>query len=142
MKRRWLLIILTLLFLWLVVSHFDQLEKLEDTLAQAKWGWVLAAVLTQMVYYLVFSGSYQAAFYTVDISTRVSELLPLTLGSLFVNVVVPAGGAAGAALFSDDLARRGKPAARAAADIWQWRQAREDLAAQQFSKAIIMTGGD
>jgi uncharacterized membrane protein YbhN (UPF0104 family) len=72
MKRRWLLIILTVLFLWLVVSHFVQLEQLRDMLAQAKWGWVLAAVLTQMVYYLVFT---------------------------------------------DDLSRRGKPAARAATGV-------------------------
>ena len=117
MKRRWLLIILTVLFLWLVISRFIELEQLRNTLAQGKWGWVLAAILAQMAYYLVFSGSYQAAFYTVEISTRISELLPLTLGSLFVNVVVPAGGAAGAALFSDDLARRGRPAARAATGV-------------------------
>ena len=111
MKKRWYLIILTVLFLWVVVSQFTELKKLEATLAEGQWGWVLAAVLAQMVYYTVFAGSYQAAFYTVGIQTRIRELIPVTLGSLFVNVVVPAGGAGGAALFTEDLARRGKPAA-------------------------------
>lgn len=116
-KRRWILLVLTVLFLWAVVSRFTQLKQLENTLAQGQWSWVLAAILLQMVYYTVFAGSYQAAFYTVGIKTRTRDLIPVTLGSLFVNVVVPAGGAGGVALFADDLSRRGKSAARAAAGV-------------------------
>ncbi len=46
-----------------------------------------------------------------------TRLDPSNVGSLFINVVVPAGGAGGAALFTEDLARRGKPAARAASGV-------------------------
>src|SRR5574342_1066177 len=113
MKKRWILLVLTVLFLWVVVSRFTELKQLENTLAHGQLNWVLVALLLQMVYYTVFSASYQAAFDTVGIHTRTRELIPVTLGSLFVNVVVPAGGAGGAALFAEDLARRGKPAARA-----------------------------
>lgn len=117
MKRRWILLILTVLFLWVVVSRFTQLEQLKFTLSQARWHWLLAALLVQMAYFVCFSASYQAAFWAVDIPMRVRDLLPLTLGALFVNVVMPTGGAAGAALFTEDLARRGKPAARAATGV-------------------------
>mgnify|MGYP001450413228 CR=1 FL=1 len=117
MKKRWFLIILTVLFLWVIVSQFTELKQLEATLAQGQWGWLLAAFLAQVAYYTVFAGSYQAAFYTVGIQTRIRDLIPVTLGSLFVNVVVPAGGAGGAALFTEDLARRGKPVARAATGV-------------------------
>ncbi len=117
MKRRWLLLLITILFLWLVVSHFTEINQLKTTLANGQWGWILIALGLQIVYYLVFTASYQAAFSTVDISTRLRDLLPLTLGSLFVNIVMPTGGAAGAALFTEDLARRGKPAARAASGV-------------------------
>ena len=117
MKKRWILLVLTVLFLWVVVSRFTELEQLKNTLAGGQWSWVLAAILSQMVYYTVFASSYQAAFYTVGINTRTRDLIPVTLGSLFVNVVVPAGGAGGAALFAEDLAKRGKPAARAATGV-------------------------
>lgn len=117
MKKPWILILLTLLFLWLVVSRFTELEQLKNTLAQGKWELVLLAILLQMGYFTVFAWSYQAAFHTVDIPSRTRDLIPVTLGSLFINVVIPAGGAGGAALFTEDLGRRGKPATRAATGV-------------------------
>jgi phosphatidylglycerol lysyltransferase len=117
MKNRWIVLVLTVLFLWVVISRFTELEQLKTTLAQGQWGWIFAAILSQIIFYVVFTASYQSAFYTVDISTRTRDLIPVTLGSLFINVVVPAGGAGGAALFTDDLAKRGKPAARAASGV-------------------------
>jgi phosphatidylglycerol lysyltransferase len=117
MKKRWIFLVLTVLFLWVIVSRFTELKQLETTLAGGQWTWVLAAILSQMVYYTVFASSYQAAFYAVGIDTRTRDLIPVTLGSLFVNVVVPVGGAGGAALFAEDLSRRGKSAARAATGV-------------------------
>lgn len=117
MNRRWILLVLAVLFLWVVVSRVAELKQLEKILAGSQWNWVLAAILSQIVYYILFAGSYQAAFYTVGIPTRTRDLVPVTLGSLFVNVVVPAGGAGGAALFAEDLVKRGKPAARVATGV-------------------------
>jgi phosphatidylglycerol lysyltransferase len=117
MKKRWIFILLTILFVWVVVTRFTELTQLKDTLAQGQWTWVLAAILSQIAYYTVFAGSYQAAFRTVGIQTRTRDLIPVTLASIFINVVVPAGGAGGAALFAEDLARRDKPASRAAAGV-------------------------
>ena len=117
MKKRWVWIVLTVLFLWIVISRFTELQKLKNTLDQGKWELVLAAMVLQVAYYLVFAWSYQSAFDTVGVSARTRDLLPVTLGSLFVNMVVPAGGAGGAALFAENLAQRGKPAALSAAGV-------------------------
>lgn len=117
MKRRWILIILTVLFLWFVVSRFTEIRQLRDTLLAGKWWWVLAAILTQAVFFVIFSATYQSAFSTVGIQTRTRDLIPVTLGSLFVNTVVPTGGAGGAALFAEDMKRRGKPATRTATAV-------------------------
>lgn len=114
MKRRWILWLLVVGFLWVVVTRLTEIEKLAVTLARGQWQWVLAAALLQGIYILVFSASYQAAFAAVEIQSRLLNLVPVTLGSLFVNVVAPAGGAGGAALFVDDAARRGHSPARAA----------------------------
>lgn len=117
MKKRWIFLVLTVLFLWLMVSRFTELKQLENTLSQGQWSWILAAFLSQMVYFVAFTASYQEAFKTLDIRIHLRELLPLTLGSLFVNVVVPAGIAGGTALFAEEISRRGKSAARAATGV-------------------------
>jgi phosphatidylglycerol lysyltransferase len=117
MKKGGVIIGLTVLFLWVVLSRFTELEQLKITLAKGQWGWVLAAVLSQVAYYTVFASSYQAAFNAVGIPTRTRDLIPVTLGSLFINVVVPAAGAGGATLFAEDLAQRGKSAAGAATGV-------------------------
>lgn len=114
MRRRWLLWLLVIGFAWLTVARLTEIEKLAATLAQGQWQWILAAVLLQILYYLVFSAVYQSAFATVDVQSKVRDLLPVTFASIFVNVVAPSGGASGAALFVDDAARRGQSAARAA----------------------------
>lgn len=115
MKRAWLFWLLIIAFVWLVVSRVTEIEKLANTLAQGQWPWIAVAALLQIVYYLVYTTLYQSAFDTVEVKSRVRDLLPVLLGSLFVNVVAPTGGTIGAALFVDDAARRGQPPARAAA---------------------------
>jgi uncharacterized protein (TIRG00374 family) len=115
MKRRWLLWLLIIAFLWVVVSRFTEIEKLMETLGQGRREWVLTAALLQVVYYIVLTGLYQSAFYTVEVKCRMSELLPVVLASIFVNVAAPTGGASGAALFVDDATRRGRSAARVTA---------------------------
>jgi phosphatidylglycerol lysyltransferase len=115
MKRRWLLWLLVIGFMWLVFSRFAEIEKLVRILAQGKWPWVLTAVLLEVTHYLVYATLYHSAFCTVEVKSRVRDLIPVALGSLFVNVVAPTGGAGGAALFVDDAARRGQSAARAMA---------------------------
>jgi len=109
--------VLAIAFIWLVAGHFTEVKKLADTLAQGQWQWVLAAAVLQVIYYLTFTTSYQAAFYALGIKRKVRELVPVALGSLFVNVVAPTASTAGAALFVDDAARRGHSPTRAATAI-------------------------
>ncbi|MBP1693065.1 MAG: hypothetical protein H6Q37_948 [Chloroflexi bacterium] len=117
MIRRWILLIISVLFVWVVLSHTADLKQLGHTLRQGQVSWVLAAFFVLVAYFVVFTGSYQAAFYTVGIRTRTRDMLPVTLGSLFINVVVPVGGTGGAALFTEDLSRRGESQASATAGV-------------------------
>jgi len=115
MKRRWILWVLVLAFVWIVATSLTDIKNLAKTLVEGQWEWMLAAAFAQVLYYLAFTGSYWAAFKTVDIESRMRDLLPVVFGSLFVNVVAPTGGTAGVALFVDDAVRRGHSGARAAA---------------------------
>jgi uncharacterized protein (TIRG00374 family) len=113
MKRRWLLWLLVIVFLWVVISHFAEIRNLAEILVQGKWQWVLAAALLQIVYYLMFTAMYQSAFDAAGVCSRLGDLLPVTFASIFVNVAAPLAGASGVALFVDDAAQRGQSAARA-----------------------------
>ena len=117
MKRRWIFWLLIIIFIWLVVTRFTEIEKLAFTLTHGKLEWVLAAFVVQILYFSIFALSYWAAFSTVEVKSRWIDLLPVVFGSLFVNVVVPMGGASGAALFADDAARRGESPSRAATGL-------------------------
>lgn len=114
-KRRWLLWVLVITFVWLVINRLADIENLLLTLSQGIWLWVLAAAGVQVCFYLAQAVMYQVAFAVVGVPSRARDLVPVVLGSLFINVVAPAGGTAGLALFVDDAAQRGHSAARTAA---------------------------
>jgi phosphatidylglycerol lysyltransferase len=114
MKRRWIFWILVVLFVWVVISRLSEIKKLADTLLAGQWQWVAVAALSQVVYYIIYTALYQSAFLTVGVKSRLSELLPVTFASIFMNVAAPSGGASSAVLFADDATRRGQSGARAA----------------------------
>ncbi len=117
MKRRWLLWLLIIGFLWVVISRYTEIEQLAQILAQGQWEWVLAAASLQLGYWVVAAVLYRAAFRTVGVKSRVGQLIPLVLAALFVNVVAPGATASGTALFVDDARRRGQSGARTAIGV-------------------------
>jgi hypothetical protein len=115
--RRWILPLAVIAFLAVLIARRTELDELARTLAQGRWPWVAAAAVLQCVYYLLYAALCRASFEAVGVHSRFRETLAVLLGSMFANVVVPSGGAAGAALFVDDAARRGQSPARAAAGL-------------------------
>ncbi|MDD1748429.1 MAG: flippase-like domain-containing protein [Methanothrix sp.] len=114
-NARWLFWILVAAFLWLMVSHLTEIKGAALPLIQGQPEWILLAALLQVLYYALFAAIFKSAFYTVDIKSRIRDLIPVTLGALFINVVAPTWGMAGAALYVDDASHRGESPARAAA---------------------------
>ena len=116
-KRRWLLWILIAAFVWLVVTRLGEIENLAETLSRGVWLWVLVAALFQLGHRVLLSKVYQVAFNLTGVKSSTLALVPVLLGSMFVNAVAPSGGAAGMALFVDDAVQRGQSAARATAGV-------------------------
>lgn len=115
MKRRWLLAIFVIAFAVLAVTQWDEMQEVLRTLGRGHWPWVLAALLLQGLYYVLYAALYQAAFMAVGVQTRLWPLLPVMLESVFVNAVAPSLGASAAAVFVNDASHRGQPPAAAAA---------------------------
>lgn len=119
LRRRWLLIVVLLLFAIFVALQFGNIVRLGATLLSASLAPLLVAIALQMVYYTGYALLYRLAFQTVDVEARTLELLPVLFASFFLKVVVPSGGVSGVAIFVDDAARRGQSPARAAeGSLW------------------------
>jgi len=114
LRRRWLLVLGAMGFLALLFFRFNEVVGIGATLLRGQWHWVLAAVAIQAVFYVVYSLLYKLCLATVDVRTRLRELVPLLFASLFVKAVVPSGGMSALALFVDDAARSGQSPARTA----------------------------
>jgi len=110
----WLLI---LAFVVVVFSRFSEIENLVRTLSHGRWTWVAAALFLQALYYLVYTGLYQAAFSVAAVQSRFWDILPVVFAALFVNVSAPVANVGGAALFIDDAVQRGESGSRAAAAV-------------------------
>lgn len=113
--RNWILRLLVVAGLWFVIARLAEIETLAGILAHGRWEWIAIALLLQAGYFALYAGLYKSAFSAVGVGARWRDLVPVTLASLFINVVAPAGGATGAALFVDDAARRGESGAKATA---------------------------
>jgi phosphatidylglycerol lysyltransferase len=117
MKRRIIFWILIIAFVWLVVTRLSDIRNLMGILVHGSPGWILAAVASQVVYYVVFSSLWRSSLDVVEVYLPLREAIQIVVASVFVNTVAPSGGVAGAALFADDVSKRGYSLARASAGI-------------------------
>ena len=83
MRKSWLLGLVTVVFSWVLLTHLDELAQLGRTVARGHWPWLLTALGLQLLYYVAYTGVYQYAFATVEVHSRLWELLPVTYASLF-----------------------------------------------------------
>jgi glycosyltransferase 2 family protein len=118
MFRKIFLWLLAIGFIWFVISRFTEIEDLARTLHRGRLEWVATAAALQILLYISYTLVYHLALSTVEVNSRLFQLLPLTFAAVFMNVAVPSGGASGSALFIDDAARRGESPARAAAGLF------------------------
>lgn len=106
-RRRYLYIALVVLFLIAVAIRWKEAVRIAEVLLGSDLELLLAAVLVAVGYWLTQAGVYRAIARAVGLSYDFLECLPLVLAFPFVNVIVPATGLTGVALFADDARQRG-----------------------------------
>ena len=121
-RRRgvWKRVVLLLLFLgftFFAVSQFTNARTFGLTMGSGVWYWGLVSVAIFAAYFYLFAMLYRIGLAIVDIQTTTRHMVPVLLGSIFVNTVVPIGSAAGAAVFVEDTIERGQSGARTAAGV-------------------------
>ena len=106
LTRNIIFIVIIAIFAWYVFNHHSELNKFLNALSQGSWRWLIVALLAQIGFYAAFTLLTQATFRAVHLERKFKDLVPLVLGSLFVNVLAPTGGQTGTILYADDAARR------------------------------------
>ncbi len=97
-----------------VITRFASLRELGAQLSGAAWPWIALAFAIHVVFLVGYSALYRLGFAVVGVESGIRSLLPLVLASFFVNTLLPAGGAAAAALFVADANKRGQSGGAAA----------------------------
>lgn len=114
MLGQWLLLIGALGLVFLVVSSFTSIQEFLFTLVHGKWYWIVAAIVSHLIYFVIYALLYYMGFRLVGVSSNLYHLVPILFASFFLDALAPFGGAGGAALFIDDAERRGESGARTA----------------------------
>ena len=114
---RWWMIIAMLGLSALVASRFANVKQIINGLRQGRLPLVVVAVVLHLLYFVLYAGLYQVGYKTVGVKARMLDLVPLVFVSLFVNALVPTGGAGGAAIFIDDAIQRGQSGAKTAVGL-------------------------
>lgn len=99
MKKKSVLFLILILVAFFVLKHLNEGKDLVKIARGARWEYLLAAALMQIIYYYFYILLYQKALNVYKLNWRFNQLLPLVLGSIFVNLLVPLGALAGSSLF-------------------------------------------
>jgi uncharacterized protein (TIRG00374 family) len=110
--RRILPALILLLALYLVLSRFTEVEQIVETLGRSNPFWIAVALLVQLGWAVAVAATYRYTYRLLGMAVSVSHLLPLVLGSTFINIVAPSGGVGGVAIFVTDARHRGFSAPR------------------------------
>ena len=97
MKRRWIFWLLVVLFLWVVISRFSEIEKLAETLSGEQWQWVAGSFWGIHLVTLVFESvlfllplhqlgftQARAVFYSRDVGPSAGYMASLGLVTTFL----------------------------------------------------------
>jgi uncharacterized protein (TIRG00374 family) len=106
-RRRTLYIALVILFVVAVAVRWQEAVRIVEVLLGSDPVLILLAVLVAVGYWLTQAGVYQAIARAVGMGYGLFDCLALVLAFPFVNVIVPATGLTGVALFADDALQRG-----------------------------------
>ncbi len=109
--RRFLIALVLLLGLVFAVSRLTEVSDVLRTLRKGDWRWLALAVAVQAAWLLNVAASFRAIYRLLGVEEQIRRLVPLAAAANFVNVVAPAMGMGGMAVFVMDGRRRDLPPA-------------------------------
>lgn len=110
--RNFLLAVALFLGIYFVISNFSELKEVQRVLAQANVGFLVLALIVQVVQFLAVARGFQTIYQALGMDEKLGRLFLLWASALFVSTIAPSAGVAGMAMFISDARRRGHSAAK------------------------------
>ncbi|CAN5164846.1 hypothetical protein BH11PAT4_BH11PAT4_5160 [soil metagenome] len=107
--RKWLYLLLAVLFAYYLSRHWSDLREVGRVILNGTWYWMLAAALFQVLHYAFHGTALRESFASLGIVRRRRDYLKVTMASLAVNVVAPSMNLSGSAFAVDETRRKGFP---------------------------------
>ncbi len=105
--RRWLLALLLIAALVVAALHFGDFKKFAQLVSRAEPLWLVGALLLQLATYASLAGEWFLVLRAGKSKRPMRELLPLTIGKLLADQVVPTAGVSGDVFLVDRLVASG-----------------------------------
>ncbi len=111
--RKFLLALALLLGVLFIITRFAEVNSILMTFEQGEPVFILLALLVEVTWILNFGTSYYAIYQIIGMEESRFYLMRLAIAANFINVITPAGGMGGLALFVANARQRGYSAAKA-----------------------------
>ncbi|HEX2981399.1 MAG TPA: lysylphosphatidylglycerol synthase domain-containing protein, partial [Anaerolineaceae bacterium] len=111
--RKFLIAVVLLLGIYFVISRFTEVQTIADTFSRGDWRFLLLALIVELAWLVNIGSTFRAIYMLLGETNTRRYMIRLAAAANFVNVVAPAGGMTGIAVFLADARRRGYSSARA-----------------------------
>jgi uncharacterized protein (TIRG00374 family) len=112
MIRKIIYVVIFGLTIFFVVRNYDELVIIINTLGRAEPGWLLAAIVVQLLWIVTIAGNLQSTYHLTGMRETLWRMIVLTAAGNFINVIAPSYGAGAMAVFIADGQQRDKPAGK------------------------------
>jgi uncharacterized protein (TIRG00374 family) len=110
--RKLIFPLVLLLGLMFLIINLTEVQQIVETFKRGDWRYIFLAFFVQIILTVSLAATIRALYYAVGLQERLERLIILYSGANFVNVIAPAGGASGLAVFIANARRRGQSTAR------------------------------
>jgi len=110
--RRLLVTVALFLGVVFILLRLAEVQAIGETLKRGDWRYLLLAIMLEAFWLMNVAGSYWTIYRTIGLKERFNTLLLATSGANFVNIIAPAAGASGMAVFISTARKRGYSPAR------------------------------
>ena len=110
--RKFVFALFFLLAVYFLLTRFTEVEQVALTLQRGDVKWIVLGIGLQFVWLVNVAACLRACYRLLGVEESIERLLLLALGANFVNVIAPAAGVSGLAVFISDCRARGKPTGR------------------------------
>jgi uncharacterized protein (TIRG00374 family) len=110
--RKFLFAVILLLALSFLLTRLAQVEQVALTLQRGDLKWIVLAIGLHFVWLVNVAACFRACYRLLGIEETIERLLLLALSANFINIIAPAAGVSGLAVFISDSKARGKPTGR------------------------------